>query len=55
MTTTRDTVSLPQACVMLRKSREQVTRMIYAGELKATQQDNGRWRITRASVEAHTR
>lgn len=48
-----ETITLPQACVALRMTRDEVMRMIYRGELDAEQQPNGRWRITRASVDTH--
>lgn len=50
-----ETVSFPEACRLLRKSREQVMRLIYLGELDGEQEPNGRWRITRASVDTLTR
>lgn len=48
-----ETISLPQACVQLRMTRDEVMRMIYRGELEAEQQPNGRWRVSAASVAKH--
>ena len=50
-----ETISLPQACVALRMTRDEVMRMIYRGELDAEQQPNGRWRVSAASVKEHTK
>ena len=43
-----ETITLPQACVKLRMTRDEVMRMIYRGELEAEQQPNGRWRVSAA-------
>lgn len=48
-----ETISLPQACVTLLMTRDEVMRMIYRGELEAEQQPNGRWRVSAASVAKH--
>ena len=48
-----ETISLPQACVQLLMTRDEVMRMIYRGELEAEQQPNGRWRVSAASVAKH--
>ncbi len=48
-----ETITLPQACVKLRMTRDEVMRMIYRGELEAEQQPNGRWRVSAASVAKH--
>lgn len=48
-----ETISLPQACVQLRMTRDEVMRMIYRGELEAEQLPNGRWRVSAASVDTH--
>lgn len=48
-----ETISLPQACVKLRMTRDEVMRMIYRGELEAEQLPNGRWRVSAASVDTH--
>lgn len=48
-----ETISLPQACVQLRMTRDEVMRMIYRGELEAEQLPNGRWRVSVASVDKH--
>ena len=50
---TDNTISLPQACVRLRMTRDEVMRLIYRGELEAEQLPNGRWRVSAASVQAH--
>ena len=48
-----ETITLPQACVKLRMTRDEVMRMIYRGELEAEQLPNGRWRVSAASVDTH--
>ena len=51
----KDTLSVPQACQVLKMCRDQVMQLIYLGKLDADQGENGRWRITRASVDTLTR